>query len=350
MMIIRVVTTFCLVTFCLVSAATFTEIELKEASDISLIKEVFNKPSESILKTIPETIPETNPETNPETIPETLLETKIPFSNSASASAEPKWPWRKTSGIIFLHGLGIWGADGRMVMCNTVSEGALGLSYLSNRISCPTAPIRYAEIIRNLPVIGTRVESNANLFGFDVRSWFNFKKMPRLLVRESDSRSESKPELEVALGWVEAEIEKMIQEGIPSENIVLSGMSQGGALTLYTALHTRYKLGGFLPIVTWLPLLGSEPPASLPTPINKDTPIFHMNGNMDTIVPEECGLATATAMEPVFTKYEQKNVLGTHLTTLGMPSNYPKIYCWLKNNVPGMAFDRIHAFRLLPCW
>jgi predicted esterase len=54
---------------------------------------------------------------------------------------------------------------------------------------------------------------------------------------------------------VEEEIKKMIQEGIPSENIVLVGVSQGGALTLYTALHTQYKLGGFIAIIAWLPLL-----------------------------------------------------------------------------------------------
>jgi lysophospholipase-1 len=252
----------------------------------------------------------------------------------------------KTSGIIFLHGLGIKLGDGRYVMCNRVSGEQFGLSFRRNKIVCPLAPKRVAEIIRTIiPILGGIILPELNI----VRSWFDFSQLPLYLVRESDSRSESKPDLEEALGWVEEEIEKMIQEGIPSENIVLSGMSQGGALTLYSALHTRYKLGGFLPVVTWLPLLQFEPPASLPTPINKDTPIFHINGNSDLIVPEECGLATATAMEPVFTKYEQKNVRGTHLTTLGLPSNSIKIYCWLKNNVPGMAFKRVSPLIFVDC-
>merc|ERR1719350_70376 len=346
MMIIRVVTTFCLIKFCLVSAANLNEIELKEASEISLLKEVFDKPSESILETIPEIILET--------IQETLLETNIPFSTSASA--EPKWPWwprfRKTSGIIFLHGLGIKAGDGRLVMCNKLSGRALGLSLLRNKIVCPKAPKRDAEVIGDvgkyvfpplmIPGVSTKLQE---LVG--IRSWFDFDKLPYKLVRGEGF--ENKQDLKVALGRVEEEIEKMIQEGIRPENIVLSGMSQGGALTLYTALHTRYKLGGFLPIVTWLPLLGSEPPASLPTPRNKDTPIFHMNGNIDVIVPKECGRATATAMEPVFTKYEQKNVMGTHLTTLGNPLNFPKIYCWLKRNVKGMAFSKTSPLRLLRC-
>ena len=86
------------------------------------------------------------------------------------------------------------------------------------------------------------------------RSWFNFWNLPEISVMYSDP-SESKNDLEEALVWVEEEIKKMIQEGIPSENIVLVGVSQGGALTLYTALHTQYKLGGFIAIITWLPLL-----------------------------------------------------------------------------------------------
>jgi len=252
----------------------------------------------------------------------------------------------KTSGIIFLHGLGIKLGDGRYVMCNRLSGQALGLSLRRNKIVCPLAPKREAEVIRTIvPILGGIVLPGLQI----VRSWFDFTQLPKYLIRETDSESESKPDLEEALGWVEEEIEKMIQEGIPSRNIVLSGMSQGGALTLYTALHTRYKLGGFLPIVTWLPLLKFEPPASLPTPINKDTPIFHMNGRQDLIVPEECGRATATAMEPVFTNYEQEDVRGTHLSTLGLPSNFPKIYCWLRNNVPNMAFWRFSPLRFTDC-
>ena len=161
--------------------------------------------------------------------------------------------------------------------------------------------------------------------------------------------TESKIGLEKAMKWVEAEIEKMIWEGIPSENIVLTGVSQGGALTLYTALHTKYKIGGFIPIVAWQPLLKTEPPSRLPVPANKDTPIFHMNGAQDYVVPKICGSETSAAFKQVFTKYEQKNVLGTHGTHCQFLITIPRIYCWLKNNVPGMAFSRTSPLNLLPC-
>ena len=111
---------------------------------------------------------------------------------------------------------------------------------------------------------------------------------------------------------------------------------QGGALTLYTALHTKYKIGGSIPIVAWQPLLKTEPPISLPIPTNKDTLIFHMNGKFDLIVPLICRKRTSEAFGQVFTQYKQTSVAGTHTTSI----NIPKIYCWLKNNVPGMAFSK----------
>ena len=227
---------------------------------------------------------------------------------------------QKTSGLIFLHGLG-----------SPAPAPELGLSMLRTKISAPKAP--------NQPV---GIYGNAV-----VRSWFNFWQMPGVSVT-SPNVSESKEDLERAMKWVEGEIEKMIQEGIPSENIVLMGGSQGGALTLYTALHTKYKIGGFIPLVAWQPLLMIEPPSSLPVPANKDTPIFHMNGALDSIVPLICGWKTSAAFEQVFTRYELKNVMSTHNPIT--PLTIPKIYCWLKNNVPGMAFSNVSPLSSLPCY
>ena len=64
-----------------------------------------------------------------------------------------------------------------------------------------------------------------------------------------------------------------------------------------------------------------EPPDSLPNPVNKDTPILHMNGNLDVLVPPAAGQASATAMRQVFTNYQQMNVMGNHLTIVINPLN-----------------------------
>ena len=237
----------------------------------------------------------------------------------------------KESGLIFLHGLGV----SLTAICRAMSGPALGLSVRKNKISCPEAPIQHNDMVTTI---------FPGMTG--ARSWFNFWNLPGISVRYSNP-SESKDDLEEALVWVEEEIKKMIQEGIPSENIVLVGVSQGGALTLYTALHTQYKLGGFIAIITWLPLLKLEPPDSLPTPVNKDTPILHMNGNLDVLVPPAVGRACATAMQQVFTNYQQKNVKGNHKTIAIKPLNLT-VYCWLKKNVPNMAYSTLSHLKSLP--
>ena len=243
---------------------------------------------------------------------------------------------RKTSGLIFLHGLATPGKLNDLL--KYISGPALGLSMFRNKIVTPKAPKTSVAIFPPsfIPSGLTKI-----------RSWFNFWLLPGVSV-VSPVAGESKKGLKVAMKWVEEEIEKMIQEGIPSENIVLSGASQGGALTLYTALHTKYKIGGFIPLVAWQPLLKIEPPTSLPIPTNKDTPIFHMNGKLDPIVPLICGWKTSAAFKRVFTQYNLETVVGTHLTSINA-FTIPKIYCWLKNNVPGMAFSKVSALRFLDC-
>ena len=164
------------------------------------------------------------------------------------------------------------------------------------------------------------------------RSWFNFWMMPEMSVL-SPIAGESKEDLEAALVLVENEIKDLIAQGVPSKNIVVSGLSQGGALALYTAIHTKYKLGGFVPIVTWLPLRKVEPITTLPDPVNKDTPIFHMNGMMDPIVKHiPAGKKTEKEMKKVFTRYTYKPIVGaTHSTTVN-PVTIPVLRKWLKEN------------------
>jgi predicted esterase len=165
------------------------------------------------------------------------------------------------------------------------------------------------------------------------RSWFNFWMMPGMSVLSSIP-GESKEDLESALVLVENEIRDLIAQGVPTKNIVVSGLSQGGALTLYTAIHTKYKLGGFVPIVSWLPLRKVEYITTLPTPVNKDTPIFHMNGMSDPIVPVfPAGKKTEEEMKKVFTRYTFKAIPGTtHTTTAPNPLTMPILTSWLKEN------------------
>ncbi|KAI8872781.1 acyl-protein thioesterase 1 [Ramicandelaber brevisporus] len=81
---------------------------------------------------------------------------------------------------------------------------------------------------------------------------------------------------------IDALVESEVKAGIPSERIVLGGFSQGGALTLYTALTTERKFAGLVALSSYLP-----PDAKLlaePAQANKDTPIFMAHGDEDMVV------------------------------------------------------------------
>jgi len=228
------------------------------------------------------------------------------------------------AGIILMHGLGIsMGPDKVCEMIVQSSVMGLGLSD-KTLVRCPAASREPVGVIPPTFVPGLQF----------VRSWFNFWMMPAMSV-VSPLPGESKEDLEKALKIVEGEIEELMSLGVPSKNIVVGGLSQGGVMTLYTAMHTKYELGGFLPIVTWLPLLQKEPPSSLPVPpVNKHTPILHMNGMMDPIVPVvPAGKMTEREMLKVFTRYEFKAIPGTtHLTTAPNPMTMPILKKWLKEN------------------
>jgi len=161
-------------------------------------------------------------------------------------------------------------------------------------------------------------------------SWFSFNLMPAISVI-SPIPGENPEELEAAFQQIESIVDDLVAQCIPSENIVVSGASQGGVLTLYHALHSRHKMGGYIPLVTWMPNLVADPPTDY-DPINRDTPIFQLNGGLDLIVPHiPAGMRTRDAMSQIFSNYNYEIVpMGAHGST--MPLSLNKQIRFLKDN------------------
>lgn len=89
-------------------------------------------------------------------------------------------------------------------------------------------------------------------------------------------------------------IQAQIGAGIPSENIILAGFSQGGAVTYFAGVRSKVKLAGLLALSTYLPF--EEDTKAEQHSANHQTPIFASHGSYDQVVPLTLGKASADAL------------------------------------------------------
>lgn len=86
-------------------------------------------------------------------------------------------------------------------------------------------------------------------------------------------------------GLIKAEMDK----GIEASRIVLGGFSQGGAMSLFTGLTHKEKLGGVFAMSCYVPLSHKFKellPEAFP---NQKTPVFMAHGDIDPVVKYEFG-------------------------------------------------------------
>ena len=102
--------------------------------------------------------------------------------------------------------------------------------------------------------------------------------------------------LKDARSRVVAVIEQETARGISAHKIFVGGFSQGGAVSLYTALRHGEALAGIIALSTYLPL-ADRLEEDISTE-NREIPIFMGHGQMDPLVPlslAEQGLETLRA-------------------------------------------------------
>ena len=74
-----------------------------------------------------------------------------------------------------------------------------------------------------------------------------------------------------------------VDDGIPASRIVLAGFSQGGALALFTGVHSPHRLGGLLSMSSWMPCVDTIPAASDITKELLSTPVLMVHGVEDKV-------------------------------------------------------------------
>jgi len=171
----------------------------------------------------------------------------------------PTLPAKNT--VIWLHGLGADGHD----FVNIVPELHLPEA-LAVRFIFPHAPVRPVSLNNGLPM----------------RAWFDIHGLTGDAKIDERGIYESDQALRVL-------IRQEIEQGIPCENIILVGFSQGGALALYSGLIYPKRLGGILGLSTYLPINALR---QTQTQQPKDVPIFMAHGDYDTVVLPGLGHAS----------------------------------------------------------
>ncbi|XP_030268219.1 acyl-protein thioesterase 2 [Sparus aurata] len=170
---------------------------------------------------------------------------------------------KETAAVIFLHGLGDTGQG----WADTMTEFQLPhVKYIF-----PHAP---------------RIPVTLNLKSV-MPAWFD-------LMGLTPDSPEDESGIKKAADNIKAIIEHEAKNGIPPNRIMLGGFSQGGALSLYTALTCQHQLGGVVALSCWLPLHKSFPSASSG---NRNLPILQCHGEMDTMIPVQFGAMTAEMLK-----------------------------------------------------
>ncbi|KAM9332278.1 acyl-protein thioesterase 1 [Pholidichthys leucotaenia] len=171
---------------------------------------------------------------------------------------------KATAAVIFLHGLGDTGQSWADAF------RAIRLPHI--KYICPHAPIMPVSLNMRMAM----------------PSWFDIYGL------HPDS-GEDEAGIKGASESIKALIEQEVKNGIPSHRIILGGFSQGGALSLYTALTTHQKLAGVVALSCWLPLRQSFPQAAANN-ANKDMHVLQCHGDADPLVSFEFGNQTAKMM------------------------------------------------------
>ncbi|XP_012644731.1 acyl-protein thioesterase 1 isoform X1 [Microcebus murinus] len=171
---------------------------------------------------------------------------------------------KATAAVIFLHGLGDTG--------HGWAEAFAGIRSSHIKYICPHAPVRPVTLNMNMAM----------------PTWFD-------IIGLSPDSQEDEPGIKHAAESIKALIDQEVKNGIPSNRIILGGFSQGGALSLYTALTTQQKLAGVTALSCWLPLRASfQGPISGP---NRDISILQCHGDSDPLVPMTFGSLTAEKLK-----------------------------------------------------
>lgn len=161
--------------------------------------------------------------------------------------------------VIWLHGMGADGNDFKPIVPELVDPAWPPLRFVF-----PHAPMRPITL-------------NG---GMMMRAWYDISGLE--IAQKQDEVG-----IRASIGLLEELIARENARGVPSENIFLSGFSQGGAIVLAGGIRYAQRLGGIIALSTYLPMAGKTDAEA--TAVNRATPIFMAHGTLDPTIAHAMG-------------------------------------------------------------
>ncbi|MEF7613915.1 carboxylesterase [Aquincola sp. MAHUQ-54] len=169
--------------------------------------------------------------------------------------------------LIVLHGLGADGND-FVPFVRELDLRALGA-------------VRF--VFPNAPTMPVTING-----GYVMRAWYD-------ILGADLARREDEAGLRASQQQVAALIDSERERGVPANRIVLSGFSQGCAMSLMTGLRYPERLGGIAGLSGYLPL--ADRLEAERHDANRLVPIFQAHGSSDGVIPISRALATRDALK-----------------------------------------------------
>ncbi|KAJ5474343.1 hypothetical protein N7475_003909 [Penicillium sp. IBT 31633x] len=184
---------------------------------------------------------------------------------------------KHTATVIMAHGLGDSGAGWMALAQNWRRRGKFD---------------EVAFIFPNAPAIPITVN-----FGMSMPGWYDISKLGRDLDFEESLRTQDEAGILRSRDYFNVLIKEEMDKGIKSSRIILGGFSQGGAISLFTGVTSKEKLGGVFGLSSYL-LLSDRIKNYMPEDwVNKKTPFFMGHGLDDDIVRFDYGKKSAEMLK-----------------------------------------------------
>lgn len=196
-----------------------------------------------------------------------------------------------THSVIWLHGLGASGHDFEPIVPN------LGLA--------TDAAVRF--IFPHAPKIPVTINN-----GYVMPAWYDILEM-------SLNRKVDVAQIMSSSAMINEIIDDEIAKGIDSQNIIIAGFSQGGAVAYHNVLTNSRKLGGLLALSTYFATADQIKSVA----VNDDIAVKIDHGDFDDVVPAALGVQAAESLKklglnPIYTTYPMAHqVCLPQITSIG---------------------------------